>query len=71
MDEYDLVDVKTNEPVHIGDTRMTFRDDPVTIQFATPPRHSSSEGHVTVKTERGFIAEYYASVIGAKFVKRA
>jgi len=60
---YKLVDENTGKPIAIGDKRKTFRGESVTLKYGAPPHKSSSSGKVGTT-----LGEFYASVIGAKWV---
>lgn len=67
-----LVYLATGLPVKIGDKVRTSREADCTVSFFREPHKPSSEGHVTVLFEGDprQSAEYYVSIIGAKWVDR-
>lgn len=71
-----LVEAKTYEPMLSGRKYKTFDGDEVLLVDGTPPHKPSSSGfvHIVHKVPQGIeftnmdIREYYAGVIGAKWV---
>lgn len=59
-----LVDKHNNEAV-IGNTYMSFRDEPMILQRITKPHKPSSTGRVL--TDCG---EFFPSVIGLRWIER-
>jgi hypothetical protein len=62
--EWLLVSQVTLRPIHIGEVRMSFRNEPMTIEGGKPPLPSKKAGRVY--TNRG---EFYPEVVGAKWIK--
>ena len=55
-------------PVKVGDEVESSRGDTYTVTGGNPPAHAGSSGRVFVEAD-GRSAEYFPSVIGAKWVE--
>ena len=70
VDDWTLVNAKTGVEVSVGDEVVTFRGDKCVLSGGRPPAHSASTGRVYVKANPdGYAAEYFPSVVGAKWVR--
>lgn len=66
-----LVYKQTGEPVRVGDTVETTKGEVATVSYFAKPHKSSSEGKISLKTEKGtFARELYVSCIGAEWIER-
>jgi hypothetical protein len=67
-----LIDEATGAEIKVGDARTTFRGEAVVVTRITEPHKYASEGKVGVRYGKdGWEQEFYAGVIGAKYVDRA
>jgi len=64
-----LVYVDTEIPVEVGD-EILRSDDTLTVTYFRPPHKPSSSGKVSVKSSKGWTAEYFVGVIGAEWIER-
>lgn len=65
-----LIDGESGKPLLYGQECKTFRGESVTIEGGKAPQKPSSEGKVWVAVSGNqFKSEYYASVIGAEWVR--
>ena len=64
-----LVYEDTLQEVKVGD-EVTLDGEVYTVDYFRKPHKPASSGHVTVKDKDGDCAEYYVTVIGAKWIER-
>jgi hypothetical protein len=65
-----LINIADSRELKVGDKVETFRGEKVTLIGLRPPHKPASSGHVTVKfRSSAYDAEFYPSVIGARFLK--
>ena len=62
--------IKVGQEVKVGDKALTFRGEPVTVEYFVPPHKSGSSGKVTVKDTEGNMREYFVGVIDAEWIDR-
>lgn len=65
-----LVDLSTGLTLSVGARVRTFRGEPCTVVGLRPPHKVDSSGHVTVRFKDGHEAEFYPSVVGARWDQR-
>lgn len=66
-----LISNDTGAEIKVGDSATTFRGDACVVKGLRPPHKPSSSGHVSVEVagQRGYVPEYYPSVIGCHYVE--
>jgi len=70
--EWKLIDDETGEPINLGDTVTTFRNERAELVWLDPPHKPDASGRVIVRFEgdpEDRTQRFYCSVIGAHFVR--
>lgn len=65
-----LIYEDTGKDVKVGDLVQTFRGDEVVVEHIAKPHSPASTGRVYVSRHDGSEAEFFPSVIGAKWIER-